>query len=134
MENYSSTISNSNVVVPYLYDGTNVQNTYAYIIKNSTQLLPIMSALFGNNFYVDTGQGFSVGMIDKLFGTVLHSYSNINQSIDSSQNITWTDADKILFAQNFSNWLTSSIPNIIGAILGGTGTGNDRGDTVGGET
>lgn len=134
VENYSSTISNSNVIVPYLYDGTNVQNTYAYIIKNSTQLLPIMSALFGNNFYVDTGQGFSVGMIDKLFGTVLHSYSNISQSIDSSQNITWTDADKILFAQNFSNWLTSSIPNIIGAILGGTGTGNDRGDTVGGET
>ena len=132
VENYSSTISNSSVVVPYLYDGTNVQSTYAYIIKNNTQLLSIISGLFGNNFYVDTGQGFSVGMIDKFFGTVLHSYSNINQSLDPTKNITWTDNYKILFAQNFSNWLTSSIPNIIGAIIGGTGAGDGRGDNTGG--
>jgi len=127
VSSYISTISGSMVLPQYLYDekGETYQTSYMNLVKDMQNLLPVLTGIFGNNFYNVIGTGFSIGMIDALYGIILQSLDSFNLE---EEQIQWTDEEKIQYAQEFSSWLTSSIPQIISAIVQSTG---DSGDVEG---
>ncbi|ATG97346.1 ABC transporter permease [Mesoplasma lactucae] len=132
-EDYTSTITSSSVLAPYINGANGVENTYPYILKNNANLLSVIAGMFGNNFYVDTGQSFSLGMIDKFFGVLFQSYDDLRSqaNFDKTKGLdekpNFSDNDKMLQSQVLSTWLTSSIPQVIAAIVN-TNSSNQGGD------
>jgi len=127
INSYFATISNGMVLPQYLYDQEKqtLEQSYLTAIKDTENLMPLLQNVFGSNFYNVTGQGFSIGMIDTLFGLILHSLNEINIDNDKGQKYLWTDEDKIASAQDFSRKLAESIPEIIGLVINSTGSGTD---------
>jgi len=80
VSSYLSTISGSMVLPQYLYDekDTTYQASYLNLVKDMQNLLPMLSGIFGNNFYNVVGTGFSIGMIDTLYGLILQSLDTFN--------------------------------------------------------
>jgi hypothetical protein len=68
------------VLPQYLYDekGETYQTSYMNLVKDMQNLLPVLTGIFGNNFYNVIGTGFSIGMIDALYGIILQSLDSFN--------------------------------------------------------
>jgi len=130
LNSYYATISNGMVLPEYLYkpDSQSFEQSFLSALKDTEHLMPLLQNVFGSNFYNVTGQGFSIGMIDALFGIILHSLveptNDDNKNVN--QNFQWTDEDKISSAQDFSRKLAESIPEIISMVINSSGGSNDR--------
>ncbi|WP_031542917.1 ABC transporter permease [Mesoplasma photuris] len=119
-ENYSASSNDVSPISKYVYlnDGQTqtIDHSLKEAVSNPEGLLDLIMKMFGNNFYSVNGQAFSIGMIDQLFGILLNS---LNDPQDSGEQLT--DDEKIRNARDFSTFLTQGIPEILKAVVGSTG-------------
>ncbi|WP_026389756.1 FtsX-like permease family protein [[Acholeplasma] multilocale] len=117
-ENYSASINDINPISRYVYktdveSQKSVQNTMQYLVENKDELIGFITKIFGDNFFNNLGQSFSIGMIDQFFGLILNSLEN-----PYDKNEAWTDENKVSFSQEFSGFITKAVPQLISAIMG----------------
>ncbi|WP_338973039.1 ABC transporter permease [Spiroplasma endosymbiont of Panorpa germanica] len=115
--NYTATSHNVGVVPNLINSGTNgdinVDWTVEYIVKNLQDMVPIVSSIFGTNFYNVIGQAFSVGELEQFLSWITHT---TNQP---GTNNPWeNDKQREENLSKLSDTLTKGLGPILSLVMG----------------
>ncbi|AXK51152.1 ABC transporter permease [Spiroplasma alleghenense] len=115
--NYTATSNNVGLVPNFINAGSDenfkVDWSVEYLVNNLNDLVPVVSSIFGTNFYNVIGQAFSVGELEQFLGWVIHS---VNQP---GKQIPWeSDKQREEFLKTLSDTLTKGIGPILSLVMG----------------
>ncbi|PPE06414.1 ABC transporter permease [Mesoplasma corruscae] len=129
---YFDSTYDSSPIAKYMYLGSDensikIQNTFKYLSSDfanesnindtkkpvPTSLIGVVMEQFGNNFAQSVGQQFSVGTIEQIMASIIHSVDGSN-----GDNKLKTDDELLIKYKKIADNLTKAIPLILSAILG----------------
>ncbi|WP_148293478.1 ABC transporter permease [Spiroplasma sabaudiense] len=118
LNNYTATTNNVGVLPSFIYtkDSQNQEKidwSIEYLIKNLGDLVPIVSSIFGTNFYNATGQAFSIGELEQFMAFILQSATN------PVSKKPWTnDEERLKLLKEISVTLTEGLGPILSLVMG----------------